>query len=129
LEIFDFAKSEVPYAQLVSEDVRKRIGQITLTTATDGNHGRGVAWAAERLGQKSVVYMPRGLVASRVAANGIRILANPMEGDAAVEAGESGAVGIGLIDLLANSFILCLSAFVAIFPVYPGWEDLKPCCS
>ena len=39
--------SEVPYAQLVSNDVRKRIGQITLATATDGNHGRGVAWAAQ----------------------------------------------------------------------------------
>ena len=51
--------SEVPYAQLVSNDVRKRIGQITLATATDGNHGRGVAWAAERLGQKAVVYMPK----------------------------------------------------------------------
>lgn len=32
--------SKVPYAQLVSNDVRERIGQITLTTATDGNHGR-----------------------------------------------------------------------------------------
>ena len=52
--------SEVPYAQLVSANVRQRIGQITLTTATDGNHGRGVAWAAERLGQKAVVYMPKG---------------------------------------------------------------------
>ena len=60
--------SKVPYAQLVSEDVRKRIGQITLTTATDGNHGRGVAWAAERLGQKAMIYMPRGSVPSRVAA-------------------------------------------------------------
>ena len=60
--------SEVPYAQLVSDDVRERIGQITLTTATDGNHGRGVAWAAERLGQRAVVYMPKGSVPSRVAA-------------------------------------------------------------
>jgi diaminopropionate ammonia-lyase len=58
----------VPYAQLVSNDVRKRIGPITLTTATDGNHGRGVAWAAERLGQKAVVYMPKGSAPSRVAA-------------------------------------------------------------
>jgi diaminopropionate ammonia-lyase len=62
--------SEVPYAQLVSDDVRERIGQITLTTATDDNHGRGVAWAAERLGQKAVVYMPKGSAPSRVA--GIR---------------------------------------------------------
>jgi diaminopropionate ammonia-lyase len=32
----------------------------------------------------------------------MRILANPVGGDASVEAGESGAVGIGLMDLLAN---------------------------
>ena len=37
-----------------------------------------------------------------MAANGIRILANPVSGDRVVEAGESGSVGIGLIDLLAN---------------------------
>jgi len=60
--------NEVPYAQLVSEEVRQQIGQITLTTATDGNHGRGVAWAAERLGQKAVIYMPKGSAPARVAA-------------------------------------------------------------
>jgi diaminopropionate ammonia-lyase len=60
--------SEVPYAQLVSDEVRELVGQITLTTATDGNHGRGVAWAAERLGQKAVIYMPKGSVPARVAA-------------------------------------------------------------
>jgi diaminopropionate ammonia-lyase len=38
-----------------------------------------------------------------VAANGIRILANPLRGDAAVEAGESGSLGIGLLDLLINN--------------------------
>jgi diaminopropionate ammonia-lyase len=37
-----------------------------------------------------------------VAANGIRILANPLDDDPRVEAGESGAVGPGLLDLLVN---------------------------
>jgi diaminopropionate ammonia-lyase len=37
-----------------------------------------------------------------VAANGIRILANPVGGDRIVEAGESGSVGIGLVELLIN---------------------------
>lgn len=60
--------SEVPYAQLVSDEVRQKVGQITLATATDGNHGRGVAWAAERLGQKAVIYMPKGSAPARVAA-------------------------------------------------------------
>jgi diaminopropionate ammonia-lyase len=61
------ALSEVPYTQLVGDEVRDKIGQITLTTATDGNHGRGIAWAAERLGQKAVIYMPKGSAPSRVA--------------------------------------------------------------
>ena len=39
---------------------------VTFVTATDGNHGRGVAWAARILGQRSVVYMPRGSAAERL---------------------------------------------------------------
>ena len=35
-------------------------GTFTFVTATDGNHGRGVAWAARDLGQNAVVYMPSG---------------------------------------------------------------------
>ncbi|WP_338377058.1 pyridoxal-phosphate dependent enzyme, partial [Enterococcus faecium] len=31
----------------------------------DGNHGRGVAWAANKLGQKSVVLMPKGSTQTR----------------------------------------------------------------
>lgn len=34
-------------------------------TATDGNHGRGVAWAANQLGQKAIVYMPKGSTRQR----------------------------------------------------------------
>ena len=33
---------------------------LTFTTATAGNHGTGVAWAARELGQKAVVFMPKG---------------------------------------------------------------------
>lgn len=39
---------------------------ITFITATDGNHGRGVAWTARVLGQRSVVYMPKGSAAERL---------------------------------------------------------------
>ena len=35
-------------------------------TATDGNHGRGVAWTAEHFGKKSVVYMPKGTAKERL---------------------------------------------------------------
>ena len=47
--------SELPYNVLTSEKLREEFGQATFFTATDGNHGRGVAWAANKLGQKSVV--------------------------------------------------------------------------
>jgi diaminopropionate ammonia-lyase len=52
--------SEISYEELRSEKVRKQLGDITFTTATDGNHGRAVAWAARQLKQKAVVYMPKG---------------------------------------------------------------------
>ena len=41
---------------------------ITFATATDGNHGRGIAWAAKMFGQKAAVFMPRGADPSRVEA-------------------------------------------------------------
>ncbi|MBE6021399.1 MAG: diaminopropionate ammonia-lyase [Clostridiales bacterium] len=39
---------------------------VTFVTATDGNHGRGVAWAAAALGHKAVVYLPKGSAAERM---------------------------------------------------------------
>ena len=58
--------SQLPYEKLISPEVKEKTGQITFVTATDGNHGRGVAWTANRLNQKSVVYMPRGSAVERL---------------------------------------------------------------
>ena len=58
--------SELPYAVLTSDKLREEFGQATFFTATDGNHGRGVAWAAGRLGQKAVVHMPKGSTQTRL---------------------------------------------------------------
>jgi diaminopropionate ammonia-lyase len=52
--------SEIDYQTLVSDETKEKLGDLTFYTATDGNHGRGVAWAANKLRQKSVVLMPRG---------------------------------------------------------------------
>lgn len=52
--------SDLSYEKLISSEIHKQIGNITFVTATDGNHGRGVAWTANQLKQKSVVYMPKG---------------------------------------------------------------------
>jgi diaminopropionate ammonia-lyase len=50
--------------------VKKRLKAVTVVTATDGNHGRAVAWVAEQLGCRSVVFMPRG--SSRIRLKNIR---------------------------------------------------------
>ncbi|WP_201618329.1 diaminopropionate ammonia-lyase [Psychrobacter urativorans] len=42
--------------QTVSTKLEK---PLVFTTATAGNHGTGVAWAAREMGQKAVVYMPK----------------------------------------------------------------------
>jgi diaminopropionate ammonia-lyase len=39
---------------------RTLVRDLTFITATDGNHGRAVAWTAEMLGCNAVVYMPKG---------------------------------------------------------------------
>ena len=46
------------FEQIVSQASKFR--ELTFVTATDGNHGRAVAWTANRLGCKAVIYMPKG---------------------------------------------------------------------
>ena len=58
--------AEMPYAELVSEKTKEELGEVTFVTATDGNHGRGVAWTANKLRQKAVVYMPKGSAKERL---------------------------------------------------------------
>ena len=52
--------SDMTYDYLTSAALKEEFGQATFCTATDGNHGRGVAWAANKLGQKAIVHMPKG---------------------------------------------------------------------
>lgn len=59
-EKLEIDPTELTYDKLVSSEVRERLGELTFITATDGNHGRGVAWTAKQLKQKSIVYMPKG---------------------------------------------------------------------
>ena len=59
-------EAELTLERLLAPDVRERLGQLTFVTATDGNHGRGVAWTAQRLGHRAVVFMPKGTAAERL---------------------------------------------------------------
>lgn len=48
---------QMNYEFLISDEVKERLGEITFASATDGNHGRGIAWAAKKLGHKCVIYV------------------------------------------------------------------------
>ena len=53
------------YRDFQKEDIRKQCAAIHFTTATDGNHGKGVAWAAGLFGCSASVFMPAGSVEAR----------------------------------------------------------------
>ena len=47
---------------------RDAAGPVTLVAATDGNHGRALAWMARRLGQRAHVFVPTGVHPTAIAA-------------------------------------------------------------
>ena len=60
------APEELSFARLNAPDARSELGTVNFVTATDGNHGRAVAWSARELGHRAVVFMPKGSSPHRV---------------------------------------------------------------
>ena len=90
------------YGYLTSEEFSHDFEPVTLFTATDGNHGRGVAWAARQLGQKAVVRMPAGTTMPRlknIQAEGAEVTIEKVGYDACVQmaADEAAACEQGLL--------------------------------
>ncbi len=56
------------FDDLKKPEIREKLGDITFAAATDGNHGRGVAWAATQLGFKSVIYVHKNTSEARISA-------------------------------------------------------------
>ncbi len=85
-------------ADLLTGDLNAATGDITVCCATDGNHGRSVAWAAQMFGCDCVIYLHEGVSQGRedeIAAYGARIRRVPGGYDdsvlvAAAEAKEEG---------------------------------------
>jgi diaminopropionate ammonia-lyase len=48
---------DLTFAELTDGAVREKLGDIIFAAATDGNHGRGVAWSAAQMGFKSIIYV------------------------------------------------------------------------
>ncbi|MCU0289108.1 MAG: diaminopropionate ammonia-lyase [Acidobacteria bacterium] len=47
-------------------DKIKKLGSFTFCAATDGNHGRAVAWTANKIKQRAVIYMPENTAPARI---------------------------------------------------------------
>jgi len=62
------ARFDAPFTPASFQDPESlaRLGLFTFCAATDGNHGRAVAWTAKKLGQKAVIYMPADSVQARI---------------------------------------------------------------
>tara|TARA_B110000503_G_scaffold135104_1_gene215090 strand:- start:16574 stop:17773 length:1200 start_codon:yes stop_codon:yes gene_type:complete len=86
--------------QLLSGQYKEQLKDVVVSCATDGNHGRSVAWGAQMFGCQCIIYIHRDVSAGRqkameaYAAQVIRITGNYDESvrQAAVDATEHGRV-------------------------------------
>lgn len=75
-----------------------RAGELTVTTATDGNHGRSVAWGARLFGCRAVVFVHEGVSAWRareIESYGASVVRVPGTYDDAVRAAADAAAANG----------------------------------
>ncbi len=73
-------------------------GPLTVATATDGNHGRSVAWGARTFGCEAVIYVHETVSAARaeaIAAFGARVVRTPGNYDEAVRRAAADAAKFG----------------------------------
>ncbi|MET4359278.1 threonine dehydratase [Bradyrhizobium sp. RT9b] len=84
---------DVDVSELHTVEVKSVAGGMTVSCATDGNHGRSVAYGAKLVGAKCAIFT----VEDRDAINAMKRLASPTNGDPTVVAGESGGVGLAAL--------------------------------
>ena len=53
-------------ASFKDPETMKKLGSYTFCAATDGNHGKAVAWTANKLKQRAIIYMPDNSAQARV---------------------------------------------------------------
>ncbi|MCB1760740.1 MAG: diaminopropionate ammonia-lyase [Gammaproteobacteria bacterium] len=75
--------------ELLDGASRDLVRKITVCAATDGNHGRSVAWGARTFGCRCVIYITESVTPAReqaIAAYGAEVVRNPGSYDDAVRA-------------------------------------------
>ncbi|MHB8331418.1 MAG: diaminopropionate ammonia-lyase [Candidatus Dormibacteria bacterium] len=93
-----------------------KMGDLTLVTATDGNHGRGVAHMARALGLGAVVLVPQGTRPARIRAledEGAAVRVHPGSYDQAVDAAAAAASSQG--------WLLVADVATGTDLTVPGW--------
>ncbi len=104
----------VSHTQLQSEPaLRQACADITVTCATDGNHGRSVAWGAQMLGCRCVIYIHATVSEGRkeaIARYGAQVVRTSGNYDDAVQQADR--------DARANGW------FVISDTSYPGYMDI-----
>jgi diaminopropionate ammonia-lyase len=102
------AAADLNYAFLTSPAVRQQVKELVFITATDGNHGKGVAWAAALFGCQAIVLMPRGSKSCRAEAiraiNGTRVEITDLNYDDAVRRADQLAAEHGYILIQDTGF-------------------------
>ncbi len=58
--------NEMSYKYLFSKECHEKLGTITFASATDGNHGKGIAWASRMLGHKCNIYVHKETSEARI---------------------------------------------------------------
>lgn len=108
--------TEMTFQKLVGDETMRCLKSLTFVTATDGNHGRGIAWTANRLGVKSIIYMPKGSSAERL--DNIRSLG----ADASItELNYDDTVRFAADMAEKNGWILVQDTAWDGYEVIPGW--------
>ena len=108
--------SETGYHVLTAPETREALGHLTFITATDGNHGRGVAWTASTLGQKSIVHMPKGSAPERLQ----NIRAAGAEADI-IDGNYDDAVRLSRKEARENGWVIVQDTSWEGYEEIPGW--------
>jgi len=64
-EKFSLDYTKTDYRDFMNPSLRDQCRKVHFVTATDGNHGKGVSWAAGLFGCQATVFLPSGSVESR----------------------------------------------------------------
>ncbi len=67
-EKFSLDINNLSFKDLLVGELNKKIKEMTFIAATDGNHGRGLAWVAQKLGCACHIYMPKNTTEARIRA-------------------------------------------------------------